>query len=390
MSTTGAAAGAAPDPDSPVPIPVTSPSTRTRPLSAFWQDYAFSLGGIDFLQIDVALAAMVFGEWARFERRLTEGLACVACATADDRLPQEAAIDEAIKAFRYEHDLISGADVSAWLDRSAISTEAWTASVTRGLLRQLWRDEIEGLLDRYGPSPRQLEAAALAEGVCSGLFDEFEQSFCGRAAIAFESDRSLFESREQLAGSHADAATRFARQHAHWLEGCPAADTLARLRVVLRIHSLFCVASEQVASEASLLEVIEANRLEWVVIETDTLSFADENAAREAMFCVTEDRLSLADVSGLAKQPLIREHGFLADVPAEYRHRLLAAEPGRVIGPLHVDGRFQVTVVTGRAAPTLADGRVAQRARALLLEDMARRAARDHVRRRTRAPTIPD
>ena len=256
------------------------------------------------------------------------------------------------------------------------------ASVTRGVLRQMWADDIESLIDRYSPSTRQLEAAALAEGMCSSQFEEFERSFSGKAAIAFESGKTLFQSRAQISASHADAAIRFARQHGHWLEGRPATDTLARLRVVLEIQALFCAASRTAADEASLLEVIEAHRLEWVVIGTDTLSFADESAAREAMLCVTDDRLSLADVAGLSRHPIIRTHGFLADVPAEYRHRLLAAEPGQVVGPLLVDARVHVILVTGRTGPTLADGHVAQRARAVLLEQAARRAARDHVRRR--------
>jgi hypothetical protein len=383
MSATGAAAGAAPH--SSGPTSTTSLSDTARPLSAFWQNYAFSLGAIDFLRVDVALAAMVFGEWACFERRLTEGLACVARATSENlALPQDA-IDEAAVAFRYDRDLISAADIGAWLEHHGISADAWLASVTRGVLRQMWRHDIEGVLDRYGPSPRQLEAAALAEGICSGLFDEFERSFTGKAAIAFESHQARFEFRARMSASHAEAAGRLARQHAHWLEGRPAADTLERLRVLLEIQRLFGAAFETVATEAALTEVVEANRLDWVVIDADSLSFPAESAAREAMLCITEDQLSLGDVAGLSRQSLIRTHSFLADIPAEHRHRLLAAEPGQVIGPLLVDGRFHVTIVTGRSAPTLADGHVADRARAMLLEQVARRAAREHVRHRMSA-----
>ena len=382
MSSRGAAAHAAPSTGATVPSSTTLSSVGTRPLVGFWQEYAFSLGEIDFLQLDVALAAMVFGEWARFERCLAEGLACTTRAAAEGLLPPQAVVDEAAIAFRYERDLISGTDISAWLERTGLSTESWMASITRGVLRQKWDVEIEALLDRYGPSPRQLDAAALAEGVCSGLFDEFERSFVGHAAIAFESDPSSFQSRAQMSASHADAAVRLARQHAHWLEGRPSADTHARLRLILEIQRLSRAATDAAVDDGSLLQVIEANRLEWVVIDSDTLSFGDESAAREAVLCLTEDRLSMADVAGLSRHPMIRTHGFLGDIPADYRHRVLAAELGEVIGPLLVDGRFQVTIVTGRAGPTLADGHVAACARAVLAEQLARRAARDHVRRR--------
>jgi hypothetical protein len=184
-----------------------------------------------------------------------------------------------------------------------------------------------------------------------------------------------------MSASQADAA-RLARQHAHWLEVRPASDTLARIRVVLDIRDLYRAATEKLVTEAALQEIIEANHLEWVVIDADTLSFSEENAAREALLCVSEDRLSLSDIAELSRHSLMRTRGFLDDVPPEHRHRLLAAEPGRVIGPLPVDGRYHVTMVTGRGVPTLDDAQVASRARTMFLDRIAHRAAREHVSRR--------
>jgi hypothetical protein len=161
MSATGAAAGAAPNPDPSVPNPTTSSSGHTHALSAFWQQYAFSLGGIDFLHIDVALAAMVFGEWARFERRLTEGLACLARANAECVSPAPETIDEAAVAFRYDRDLISGADMGAWLEGVGVSMEAWMAFVTRSVLRRTWGEEIESMRGHAGRAALTLRAGPI-------------------------------------------------------------------------------------------------------------------------------------------------------------------------------------------------------------------------------------
>jgi hypothetical protein len=382
MSATGAAAGAAPSPDPAASHPHPSASGHSLPLAAFWQQHAFSLGGIDFLQIDVALAAMVFGDWARFEKRLAGGLACAARAGAESLPVPAQAIEEAAITFRYERDLISGTDITAWLERAGFSADEWMAFVTRGVLRQIWSVDLEDTLDKYGPSPRQLESAALTEGICSRLFDEFEQAFAGRAATVFELDAAMFESRALMSVSHAEAAGRLVRQHAHWLDVRSASDTLARLRVILEIRDLYCAAADRFVEEKALREVVEANRLEWVVVDSDALSFADESAAREAMLCVTEDRLSLSDIAELSRHSLIRTHGFLDDVPLDHRHRLVAAEPGRVIGPLLVDNRYHVMMVTKRCAATLDDAQVATRARATLLDQIAHRAVREHVRRR--------
>jgi hypothetical protein len=70
------------------------------------------------------------------------------------------------------------------------------------------------------------------------------------------------------------------------------------------------------------------------------------------------------------------------DIPPEYRPRVLAAEPGRIIGPLAVDGRFDVTRVIARTPPAPDDDAVADRARTALLDEAARRAAREHVTRK--------
>lgn len=381
LSATGAATGAAPDPNPAVPSPSDATATAYHRLASFWQTYAFSIGDIDFFRIDVALAAMVFGEWAQFERQLTEGLACAARAAAEHTPFPQSAIDDAAIAFRYARDLISGEDVNAWLEHAGITADEWMSCMTRDVYRQMWAGEIEEIIDRYSPSPRQLAAAAVPEGMCSGLFERFEHTFSGRAAIVCDLDRSVFHAAVQPAPP-SEVASRLARQHAHWLHGQVPADTLARLSLLVSIRDRYCAASEQIVSETALLEIVEAHRVEWVVLDVDTLSFANESAAREAVFCVTEDRLSLVDIGELARQRVTRTRSMLCDFPEEHKSRLLTAEPGRVMGPMLVGDRFQVAAVVARIAPSLDDAQVMERARTAVLEQTAWRAAREHVMRR--------
>ena len=87
------------------------------------------------LWIDVAIRAMVRGEWAGFERRLAEGLACAAKAHRERTAADEAAIESAAVEFRYKRDLISGADVTAWFDAAGLSAADWTDYLARELLR---------------------------------------------------------------------------------------------------------------------------------------------------------------------------------------------------------------------------------------------------------------
>ena len=355
-------------------------ATAPNRLSTFWNQRSFSIDDVDFLWIDVTLAAMAHGEWAGFERQLAEGLACAARAEAERMYPDESAIEDAATAFRYDRDLISGAEMSAWLDAAGLDNEDWMACLTRHVLRQLWAADLEDVLDEFPPSARQLEEAALGEGVCWGCFEAFARSFSERAALAFEQDGTVFED-QPVPPALADAATRLARQHAHWLARRPEAETIARLAAILRISEAYETACRRLVCDDALHGVVEAHRLEWLRVDLESVSFSTEDAAREAVLCVKADGLTLRDVGSLSRRPVERSQVFLADVCAARRDSLLSADAGAVLGPWPHGDRFEVAVVAGRFAPTLDDEVVIDRARHALVDQAAGRAARERVRR---------
>jgi hypothetical protein len=347
--------------------------------TSFWDRYAFSVGGVDFSSIDVIVAAMVRGEWPAFERRLAEGLACAARADAEEASPPDDAIDEAATAYRYERDLISASDVTTWLDRVELSADEWTDYLRRDVLRRQWADELDDALDRFAPSARDLWGAVAAEGICSGAFDTFQQTLAGRVALVFQTDAAQFR---HLCDGDApiDAAVeRLVHTHAHWLSKQPAGDAVARMSRVSRLDDAFSTIAERIASNGRLAEIVSDNRLDWISLELDTISFETEAAAREAILCVRADGLSLYDVAALSRGAVDRTTVTLDAIDSQHREKLLAAEPGSVLGPLAVDGRFDVAALVNRTAPGLDDPAVAARARALAIDLAQRRATRDHV-----------
>ena len=351
--------------------------------TGFWDRRVFSIGGREFAWVDVVFAAMARGEWSAFERRLAEGLACAARADADDTSPPDEAIDEAATAYRYDRDLISAADVTAWLDRVGLSAEEWTAYLRRDLLRQQWSGELDDLLDRFAPSARNLVETAVVDGICSGAFDAFERAFAARAALVFEADAARFG---RLCGNGEVAtidprATQLAQTHAHWLSVPAGSDPVARLSLVTGIEGAFAAIADAIASNGRLNEIVDDHRLAWMRLEIDTMSFASEAAAREALLCVKADGLSLHDVAALSRSAIERAVVTLDDLEPDRQALLLAAEPGSAIGPLPVEGGFDVALLVNRAAPVLSDPAVAARARAVAVTRAQQQAARDHVRR---------
>jgi hypothetical protein len=353
--------------------------------SAFWDQCAFSVGGVDFLWIDVALAAMARGQWPAFERRLAEGQACAARAAQEGGAISQADVDEAATAFRYERDLIAGADVTAWLDKTGLTVEDWTGHLERAVLRERWADQLEDILDRFAPSARQLIAIAVAEGICTGTFDQLQRAFAGRAAFVRAVDEPRFDracGRECEAGPGDRSAERLVQTHAHWLERRPAEDTAARLSTVLRIEAAFDALVDSVVTAPGLQDVIEAKRLDWIRCELETISFSTADAAREAVLCLLEDGFSLYDVAMLSRRGVERTAVMLEEVDAQFRDRLMASKSGDVLGPLAVDGHFEVTRLVTRASPTLADPRVAARARQTIVDRAIQHAMREHVSQR--------
>ena len=345
----------------------------------FWDRRAFSVGGRNFAWIDVVFAAMARGEWSAFERRLAEGLACAARADADDTSPTDEVIDEAATAYRYDRDLISAADVNTWLDRVGLSADEWTEYLRRDVLRQQWSGELDDVLDRFAPSARDLIETAMVDGICSGAFDAFERAFASRAALVFEADAVRFAAlRPQRRGDdRSDARPTWRRRMRIGYRCKPSA-----------IPSRGCRWSPGSRARSPPSPPPSRRTGGWTRSSTTTVwpgcvsrstrcRLRAKPPRARRLLCVKADGLSLHDVAALSRCAVQRAVVTLDDLAPERQELLLAAEPGSAIGPLPVDGGFDVALLVTRAAPALSDPAIAARATALAVNRAQQRAERD-------------
>lgn len=352
------------------------PTATRKSLPAFWAEPAFVAGGVDFLWVDVAIAAMVRGEWPAFERRLTEGLSAAARARADGVVVHDQAVESAATAFRYDRDLISGDEANAWLERAGLTNDDWLGYFARDLIRKKFENELERTIDLHPASTRQLLDAAHAEGICSGQFDGFARALALRLALAVSVDQDLLARDGSAVAIGLDPeAARLAHLHRHWIEERSDDEVGHRFGRALLIERAFQRAADTLATAGELQSMVEIRQIDWTCLAVESLSLATEHAAREALLCLTIDGLSLDDVGLLARQGVTRTAGFLEDLPAEWRATLLSAETGRPLGPLPSGERFGVAVVTEHTPPTLDDPRVHERARHAAVATAAERAA---------------
>jgi hypothetical protein len=335
----------------------------------------FSVGGRDYEWLDIFLAAMLRGEWRAFETRLVEALACLAEASEEQDWPDADRIDAAASAFRYDRDLLTSDATIAWIEREGLTLDDWTNFLVGRLLVEEWSDRL-ALVDRHPPSPTVTDSAFAAWGICSGAFDAWAITLAGRAAVAATAANVELEH-----ATIGDARLERARRdHAAWLEPIEPAILADRLMFLDRLHSTFDAQARARTTPEALAAQLTRNRLEWMRVDLERLSFATADAAREAAWCVLEDGLTLDDIAvdlGLAVHDSCE---LIERLDPEVREAVLGANVDQLIGPVKVGDRHEVIWVVGKAVPDLADPLVSARAATAAIEQLVAMATRSHVR----------
>lgn len=308
-------------------------------LAALAERPLFSVEGVTYSWSDVLAAASARGSLEQLRSLSRRGLACVRRSELlQDGLDPEA-VRAAARSFRYAHGLLAAEELDAWLERWGLTVGEWTEYLERSLLLERWAEEPETV--GAGSSPQDVvEQAELVDAVCSG--------FLSREALRFAADAAL--------------------------AGLTAGDAAGeRATLVEQIEAASAAARASAASGPGVEREIVTHGLDWTRLEMDMLELADEGAAREAALCVRHDGRTIAEVAADCSAPLRHMGVYFEDVEPWLSPRLLAAQPGELVGPLEHDDAFVLIAVHGRTRPTSTDPALRQRAEAALVERAQRR-----------------
>jgi hypothetical protein len=338
-----------------------------------WQRKVFSVQPHDYDWIDVFLYAMVHGDWAAFETRLFEGLVCAAEADESQTWADEAKVDEASTAFRYDRDLLTTEETMAWLERAGLTLEDWTDYLARTILRDEWSERLPTLLERHRAAVTVTDAAFTAEGLCSPTFNGFATTLAGRAALAATLDPTATVGRPFK-------IAKLVSRHAMWLDGVDSDDLARRLSHLSSVESQFKAQAEALLTEQMLSLQVTRNRLDWMRVNLERLSFEDESAAREAVLCIKEDGLTLEDVAVDSHQSVRDTAEILEHLEPELHDAVLSASLDEVIGPIQIGDRYEVAMVVGKKAAELEDPLVRARAAEAVVQNLVSKAILSHVR----------
>jgi hypothetical protein len=136
-------------------------------------------------------------------------------------------------------------------------------------------------------------------------------------------------------------------------------------------------------------EAVEArvrmHQADWTRIGCHALALGSAEAAREALMSIREDGLSLDEVAAESRTRVEERQLLLEEIDEAYRHHLLSARAGDLVGPLRGKTRggadtYTLFLVEEKAAPSPSDPRIARRAEESLVAGMVGRERDERVR----------
>lgn len=326
----------------------------------------FSSGEETYRVRDLIDAAHFRGEAAPLWRELLRLVAAEEKADASGLEAEDDAIDTAVEQFRYQHDLITAEETERWLSERGLTLGDFGAY----FVRHYWAETAEenGAETEYFEAAPELRELLILELILNGELDRLAGRQSWRvAARRAEGGGELAE--ELLDAEKAAFLQRNNLPHEQVLEwlGKLGRDH-AWLREQLATEAVYRRDSSALLSREARAHEISALRLPLTQFEVETIEFDSLDAAKEALLCVRQDGLAMAEVAAEGRYPYRHTEVLLEDVPEDLQQKFLSVTPGTVLEPIvHGEG-FHLCRILGKAEPEVDDPVVKTRAEDRILE----------------------
>ena len=132
----------------------------------------------------------------------------------------------------------------------------------------------------------------------------------------------------------------------------------------------------------SITRLENALRMKWhdfFFLSCSVGMFENEASVREAVFCITEDGLSMEKVCAMAKGAFMQQELLLNQLPLSLQTAALSAAPGSMLPPFEQDGRHVLIYVHEKKVPDLANGATRSLLSEIILTDTVRPLVREHI-----------
>ena len=278
----------------------------------------------------------------------------------------ESAISTAAEEFRYHHDLITAEETEAWLANRGLTFDNFTDYFARQYCVGAVDEDVSPEEIRYTSAAPELRDLFLAELILSGALEDMTTKLMWRLAARCAgreptSEAIAAEKRKFLHRIGIDPA-----QLANWLE------ELGRdsqwLNEMLAIEAAYEAHCDTLLVPEARQRELMALRLHLTRFEIELIELESHDAAKEALFCVREDGMSMEEVATEGRYPYRRAEFLLEDLPADAQQKYLSVSAGNVLEPIpHGDG-FELCRIITKIEPQADDPSVKSRVDQRLLD----------------------
>jgi hypothetical protein len=275
-------------------------------------------------------------------------------------------IDAAAEAFRYERDLITAEETEQWLAARGLTLDDFSDYFGR----RYWGMKLEGEVTApdtpYPATSEELRRLFAAELIFSGDIDSLTTQLAWRLAAACDKSQTdaeaLADEREQFLERHgieaADLESWLAQlgRDTTWLSEMEAMEVAYQRRL------------DDVLVPHALKNELVTLRLPLTRFEIEVIELESRDAAREALFCVREDGMSMEEVAAESRYPFRVVNLLLEDLTPELQQVFVSVSPGEVLPPMPRGDGFELCRVINKIEPNAEDDSVKQRVEQRLLD----------------------
>jgi len=275
-------------------------------------------------------------------------------------------ISRAAEAFRYQYDLITAEEAEAWLGNRGLTPDDFTDYFTRHYWANAFHKDIVPVDVEFQSASAELRELFLSELILSGELDRMTTALTWRlaahcaekdpdsAAIAV-AEQKFFDRTEIEPSQLADWLERLGRD-SEWFN------------IMLVVDAAYRTRYDALLVPHARQHELKALRLSLTQFETEIIEFESLDAAKEALFCVREDGMSMEEVATKGRYPYRQVWIHLEDIPLDNQQRFLCVSAGQMLKPIeHGDG-FELYRVVKKTEPGLDDPRVKSRIDQRLLD----------------------
>jgi hypothetical protein len=131
-------------------------------------------------------------------------------------------------------------------------------------------------------------------------------------------------------------------------------------------------------------------RLPLTRFETEVIELESHDAAKEALFCVREDGMSMEEVANEGRYPFKVLSFLQEDIPEDLQPRFLSVTAGEVLEPLARGDAFELYRVISKTEPQTNDPAVCERVDRILLSRHFSELVARHVETRLPAAGVDE